>query len=94
MTAFSLAPCISVGQNPPVSLPHWQALLGLVGERIRLLRERMDVSQERLGELAAINKETVNRIERGENRELSLSQTQALGHSGRSSARSTAFGAR
>lgn len=64
-----VAPGLSVRHHWPVTLGHHVELLRKrIGERVRQRREAMGLSQEALGTRAGgVNKETVNRIEQGEN---------------------------
>lgn len=67
---FTVADVFSVRQNPgmPQPVPPPTALRTRAGDRIRRVRELLDLSQEALGQKAGgVNKETVNRIEQGEN---------------------------
>jgi transcriptional regulator with XRE-family HTH domain len=43
-----------------------EAFVGVVGDRIRMLRTRQGLSQEKLGELAGLNSNYIGQIERGE----------------------------
>jgi transcriptional regulator with XRE-family HTH domain len=48
----------------PTDLPDWvPARRRAIGDNIRAERERQRVTQERLGELAGLDRKTVNRIE-------------------------------
>lgn len=51
---------------PPTDQPEWVlARRRAIGERIRQARVRARLTQEMLGELSGIDRQTINRIEQG-----------------------------